>query len=48
MIFMDSEKHGIKNKDKLTTDKVNNGVTNEEQTSLLTGLFQDDNNMKKK
>ena len=48
MIFMDSEKRENKNKDKSTKDKVNNGVTNEEQTSLLTGLFQDDNNVKKK
>ena len=45
---MDSEKREIKNKDKSTKDKANNGVTNEEQTSLLTGLFQDNNNMKKK
>ena len=48
MIFMDSEKREIKNKNKSTKDKVNNGVTNEEQTSLLTGLFQDDNDVKKK
>ena len=45
---MDSEKREIKNKNKSTKDKVNNGVTNEEQTSLLTGLFQDDNDVKKK
>lgn len=45
---MDSEKHEIKNKDQVSTiNKVNNWVTNEEQTSLLTGLFQD-NSVKKK
>ncbi len=48
MIFMDSEKREIKNKDKSIVDNINNGVTNEEQTSLLTGLFQDNNDVKKK
>ena len=49
MIFMDSEKREIKNKDQASTvNKNNKGVTNEEQISLLAGLFQDNNDVKKK
>lgn len=49
MIFMDSTpKCEVKIKDsKPSTKKPNDGVTNEEQMSLLTGLFCD-NDVKKK
>ena len=52
MIFMDSTpKCEVKNKDSkpssTSVKKPNDGVTNEEQMSLLAGLFCD-NNVKKK